>query len=186
MRFPYEIAAGMTIAAGIAVAILGFESKHNYRFSGVVKQEHQLYGNMVSGYATERAGLMGRLESKVHDALRPGVPMKLYALEVQEIEYDMKRWFKHEYHKEQPTQRSATELELLRNAHDGNVIFVKTEGDYANPGDTFSGSAQEIGRLSPAFAARGVRYQLPTKSGDRAVDVRIVFVDPADIFKKRP
>jgi hypothetical protein len=189
-----KVVAGLAVLASAVFGgawIFGNREPHNHRISGTVVSEKELYGNVLLGYATERKGVKGFVEKKLHGALRPGPAMHLYSLVPQQIEYDTVRWFKPEHHVEKLVS-DADVGEVLKSKYKDLVglaggIHLQTEGDIADEGDRFSTSADQLGRLSKTFLVRGVRYTLKREDGKEEVFVlHNVLKQPGDIKFEKP
>jgi len=132
---------------GLVVYSAGNKGPHDFSYEGRVVDSKELYGDVVRGYATPRKGLLGKIEAKVHDVLRPGEPMHLLQLSADAVDYDTMSWFNTEHHHE---------------AVSGVEAFVAVDGNPARLEDRFTSSAGKkdfIGHVDPVLSARGVRYE---------------------------
>jgi len=156
----------VVVAFGITYAA-GNRGPNNLVLHGRVTDEQELYGNIVTGYATGRKGAMGWLERKAADIARPGPPMHLYQMYISRTEYDTKDWFVIHHHND-PTSE---------------IFFLQSEGDLgANIGDSFSAPSEEIGRLSKTFLARSIRYTtLDERGEEKTVQLPVVYKNPGSI-----
>lgn len=130
----------LVIIAVIAI-VTGNEGPRNFKYSGSVKEEHVLYGNVLTGYSIERPGITAKIEEKIHDIMRPGEPMRLYVLELETVEFDQKSWWKDRHY----TNR------------ENKIYYFQSEGDIADVGMKFCTPCP--GRPSLVFGARGVRLK---------------------------
>ncbi len=156
----------VAVAFGITY-LAGNRGPHNVVLHGTVADEQELYGDVVTGYATRRKGVMGWLERKAGDIVRPGSAMHLYQMKISESEYDSVDWFETHHHKDPSSE----------------VFYLQSEGDLgANIGDSFSTPAEEIGRLSKTFIARPIRYTvLDEKGEEKTIQLPLVYKNPGTI-----
>jgi hypothetical protein len=183
------IAAAVVSLTAVGALVYHLYSKHpvNVHIGGVVKDEKELYGSVVSGYATERKGVMGKVESVARDIVRPGAPMKLYVLEPTIMEYDTRHITGRKHHIVQINTNDISRLfeSNMRQTGDEGVLYLQTEGDVADIGDRFSAAREELGRISKAFAVRGIRFNYVTSDGtERTKELRAVLKEANVHFYK--
>lgn len=166
----YSLATAGMVAAIVALA--GNRGPHNHSIHGEVVEDKELYGDPIRGYATERPGFFGGVEKKVHDVLRPGAPRHLLRLQMTREEYDTKDWFETVHHSSSLSED----------------IFVVTDWDEADVGDTFSASreALSVKNLDKVLLARGVRYtRVDGTERTKQTTVKEVYKSERFLFQRR-